>query len=146
MKDIYLSPFYLAFKSYVKLRHFVTHLATKKEVVLYVSVKLEYHTWNPIQSQWWARLADFLFQYSRNVTADKIKSIIQKKIQQNIAMMGNIEYWIETVIVISHFFLFFHRVSIEWKSPYKESYTVNSCWKMFLWCVEWHWHMCEILK
>ena len=24
-----------------------------------------------------------------------------------------------------------HRVSIEWKSPYKESYTVNSCQKIF---------------
>ena len=24
-----------------------------------------------------------------------------------------------------------HRVSIEWKSPYKESYTVNSHWKSF---------------
>ena len=26
---------------------------------------------------------------------------------------------------------FYHRVSIEWKSPYKESYTVNSHWKSF---------------
>ena len=27
-------------------------------------------SWKPIQSQWWARLALFLFQYSRNVTAE----------------------------------------------------------------------------
>ena len=33
--------------------------------------------------------------------------------------------------VISGHFEANHRVSIEWKSPYEESYTVNSHWKSF---------------
>ena len=36
-------------------------------------------TWKPMQSQWWARLADFRFQYSRKVTAEQkfIKMMLQ---------------------------------------------------------------------
>ena len=39
-----------------------------------------------------------------------------------------------------------HRVSIEHISPYKESYTVNSHWKIWKWCYEWRLRMCEISK
>ena len=39
-----------------------------------------------------------------------------------------------------------HRVSIEWKYPYKESYTVNSHWKMWKWRHEWRPRMREISK
>jgi len=42
--------------------------------------------------------------------------------------------------------VFNHRVSIEWKSPYRESYTVNSHWKMWKWRHEWPSRRPEIYK
>lgn len=43
-------------------------------------------SWKPMQSQWCERLADFLFQYSRNVTAASVMQI-----QSDVKNMGERE-------------------------------------------------------
>ena len=57
----------------IKWNHIMSQLLKS----LLIQVRL---TWKPMQSQWWANDADFLFQYSRKVTAGSLWFLIKTEI------------------------------------------------------------------